>query len=194
MAWSTTNAQQTVFTPVKTDGVALIANPYQAGWNYQTFGVWAEPVTSGTEAVRGISFGAATPSSWIQIPSSGDATFTGKLAGIYISSIGKGGFATADLGVHVDFGTRTLSLASTGTMAHDGSAWTPSPGLDVHGTLSYSPGSGDFTGTLANAAGTMSGASLGRFYGPAAEELGGEFTLKSPTTTETFVGAYGAKR
>jgi len=40
----------------------------------------------------------------------------------------------------------------------------------------------------------MSGASSGQFYGPVAQELGGEFVLKSATTAETFVGAYGAKR
>ena len=45
-----------------------------------------------------------------------------------------------------------------------------------------------------NAAGTMSGASKGKFYGPKAEELGGVFVVKSPSTVETFTGAYGAKR
>jgi hypothetical protein len=40
----------------------------------------------------------------------------------------------------------------------------------------------------------MSGTSNGQFYGPAAQELGGVFALKSATTVETFVGAYGAKR
>lgn len=191
-AWSTTNSQQTAFTAVETDGVALVANPYDSGWNYQSFGVWTRPGTAATEYVRGVSFGAATPGP--AIPSSGYATFTGKLAGMYVSSAGNGSIATSDLGVHVDFGTRSLSLASTGTMAHNGLIWTPSPGLDVSGTLSYSPGSGVFSGTLVNAAGTMGGTSNGQFYGPAAQELGGEFVLKSPTTVETFVGAYGAKR
>jgi hypothetical protein len=40
----------------------------------------------------------------------------------------------------------------------------------------------------------MSGASKGQFYGPTAQELGGVFTLKSPTTAETFTGAFGGKR
>jgi hypothetical protein len=40
----------------------------------------------------------------------------------------------------------------------------------------------------------MSGSSKGQFYGPAAQELGGAFSLKSPTTLETLTGAYGAKR
>ncbi len=40
----------------------------------------------------------------------------------------------------------------------------------------------------------MSGSFKGQFYGPAAHELGGVFTVKSSTTVETLVGAYGAKR
>jgi hypothetical protein len=40
----------------------------------------------------------------------------------------------------------------------------------------------------------MSGRSNGQFYGPAAQELGGVFSLKSSTTMETLTGAYGAKR
>jgi hypothetical protein len=40
----------------------------------------------------------------------------------------------------------------------------------------------------------MSGASKGQFYGPTAQELGGVFTLKSPTTAEMFTGAFGGKR
>jgi hypothetical protein len=68
------------------------------------------------------------------------------------------------------------------------------PNLNLNGSLSYLPSSSSFNGTLTNSAGTMSGASKGQFYGPAAQELGGVFTLKSPTTVETFTGAYGAKR
>jgi len=191
-AWSTTNSRQTAFSTVQTDGVALIANPYDLGWNYQSFGVWSDPVNAATEYVRGLSFGNATPVA--ALPVSGQADFAGKLAGMYISPAGKGGLASADLGVHVDFAARTVSLASTGTMANDGRAWTPNSSLDVTGTLSYSPASARFSGTLVNGAGTMSGTSSGQFYGPAAQELGGEFVLKSATTAETLVGAYGAKR
>jgi C-lobe and N-lobe beta barrels of Tf-binding protein B len=191
-AWSPTNLQQTAFSAVKTDGVAMVANPYDAGWNYQSFGVWTEQEVPSFEYVRALSFGAATPGP--AVPGSGSATFTGKLAGMFITSTKQGGVATADLNVRVDFAARSLNLASTGTMVDNRLIWTPSPGLDVSGTLTYAPGSGRFSGTLVNAAGTMSGTSTGQFYGPAAQELGGEFVLKSPTTAETFVGAYGAKR
>lgn len=212
-AWSTTTLQQTAFSAVTTDGVAMVANPYDSGWNYQSFGVWTEPGVPSSdylrEDVRALSFGAAT--SGPAIPNSGSATFTGKLAGMFVTS--QGDFATADLSVHVDFAARSLNLASTGTMVRNQLAagipsaildvngglryvpgLTPSPGLDVSGTLTYAPGSGRFSGTLVNAAGTMSGTSNGQFYGPAAQELGGEFVLKSPTNAETFTGAYGAKR
>ena len=87
-----------------------------------------------------------------------------------------------------------MSSSNTTTTRNPGSSSAAAPQLDLSGTLSYGPGSARFSGTLANAGGTMSGASQGQFYGPAAQELGGVFGLKAATGVETFVGAYGAKR
>jgi hypothetical protein len=64
----------------------------------------------------------------------------------------------------------------------------------LNGTLTYQPGANSFQGKLTNAAGTMTGSSRGQFYGPAAQELGGVFSVKASSGTETFTGAYGAKR
>ena len=66
--------------------------------------------------------------------------------------------------------------------------------FDLGGTLTYSPATNTFTGTLTNAGGTMSGSSTGRYYGPAAQELGGVFTVKSANTSESLTGAYGGRR
>ena len=181
------------FTSILTQNVALVANPYKFDWNYQSFGVWNHHTATFNPTITLLSFGAATPG-WA-VPTGGSATFAGKLAGLYVSPTGEGSIATADFSINANFSTRSLSLASSGTtLTRELSALTPVPNLNLSGTLTYSPGSGTFNGTLANAGGTMSGSSKGQFYGPAAQELGGVFTVKSSTGVETLAGAYGAKR
>lgn len=172
----------------------LVANPYFAGWDYQSFGVWNYVINNGPDwGVESVSFGVATLGS--AVPSSGAATFTGKLGGLYFSPTSEGSVAAANLTVNVDFGARSLSFASSGTrLTRDLASGTAAPGLDLSGTLTYLPSTSAFTGTLTSAGGTLAGATHGQFYGPAAQELGGAFAVKSSTTVETFTGAYGAKR
>ena len=172
--------------------VGVVANPYQLGWSYQSFGVWNSHAADGG-VVQSLNFGQSTYAS--AIPTSGAATFKGKLAGFYVSPSGIGSVAGANVTVNADFANRSLQFASSGTtLTRNVSTATSTPQLNLSGTLTYSPGSNSFTGTLVNAGGTMNGVSNGRFYGPAAQELGGAFTVKSPSTVETFTGAYGAKR
>jgi hypothetical protein len=174
--------------------MAIVANPYIAGWDYQSFGVWNTQAAGGDGGTIGAhSFGAATPAS--AVPLSGTATFAGKLGGLYVSPAGEGSIAAGDVTVNADFSARSLSFSSSNTVTtRDLAAATPAPNLNLSGTLSYASGSNTFSGTLTSAGGTMSGTSNGQFYGPKADELGGVFAVKSPTTVETFTGAYGAKR
>ena len=73
----------------------MVADPKAAGWDYQSFGAW-----DGTSRVGmvGASFGAATPGS--AAPTSGTATFTGKLGGLYVSPAGEGSVAAANITVN----------------------------------------------------------------------------------------------
>lgn len=168
--------------------VDLFANPYVIGWDYQSFGVWA---TDGYIVAR--TFGATTPGS--ALPIIGHATFSGKLAGFYVSPTGAGSIVAANVTINADFSNRALSFSSSGTtLTRDAATMTAVENLNLSGSLTYSPGANLFTGTLTNAGGTMNGTSRGQFYGPAAQELGGIVTVKSPTTVETLIGAYGAKR
>lgn len=180
------------FSDLWREATGVFANPYTLGWEYQAFGAWASG-TFNSRVIGANSYGAVTPG--LAVPTSGTANFSGKLGGLYISPTGEGSMAAADLSVNANFNTRSLSLSSTGTtITRDISTATAAPHLNVSGTLNYSAGSSAFTGTLANTGGTMSGTTNGRFYGPAAQELGGVFAIKSPTNTESLVGAYGAKR
>ena len=170
----------------------MIANPYAQGWNYQSFGVWNTQTTTGG-SITSSSFGAATPAS--AVPTTGTASFVGKLGGIYVSPAGEASMASADVRVNADFGNRSLGFASQGTrLTQDLKGSTSAPQLNLGGTLTYSPATNTFSGTLTNAGGTMSGSSTGRYYGPAAQELGGVLTVKSPSTVEMLTGAYGGRR
>lgn len=170
------------------EDAAIVANPYALGWNYQTFGAWNEQRADGTSAVVAGSFGNPTPAS--AVPSAGTATFTGKMAGFHVSSAGAQSVVASELTVNADFSTRSLGLATSGTRLGGVAA----PHLDLRGTLTYASGTSAFSGTVTSAGGTLSGASRGQFYGPAAQELGGSFELRSATSGERFTGAYGAKR
>lgn len=172
--------------------VVVLADAPALGWDYQSFGAW-NGIGDQADGMVATTFGAATPAS--AVPAAGAATFTGRLAGLYVSSAGQGSLAAANLSVQADFSSRSLTLKSDSTFtSRDLAAGAPAPQLNLSGTLTYAPGSSVFSGTLANAGGTMSGSSNGRFYGPAAQELGGTFALRSGTTPESFVGAYGARR
>ena len=161
--------------------------PVNAGFQYHSFGVWNETVDF-RAGLTAWSQGHVTPAS--AVPSSGNAKFTGQIVGLYVSPAGTGSNARADLNVDANFSTRTLGFSSTNTTVKG----VANPHLNLSGTLTYAQGQSTFAGTLTNASGTLAGTSKGQFYGPAAQELGGAFTVGAGKGPETFAGAYGAKR
>ena len=183
---------QSRFTSLPGSAIGAIANPYALGWNYQSFGVWDRQESSSSIAYAS-SFGSRTPGA--AVPTSGSASFTGKLAGLYVSPSGQGSVAAANVHVNANFSTRSLGFSTSGTtLTRDARAAAAAPQLNLSGSLTYAPGINAFSGTLSNAGGTMSGASKGHFHGPAAQELGGVFSIRAASGSESFTGAYGARR
>jgi hypothetical protein len=176
-----------------TGNAAILANPIDLGWEYQSFGVWETASTDG-RTFGAMSVGA--PTAGTAIPGSGTATFTGYAAGSYVSAAGTGATALADLKVIADFGpARSLDFSTTNTQTSENWVtvpFTPNDGLNLTGTLTYAPGTNSFAGDLTTTSG-LSGPSTGQFYGPKAEELGGVFFLQG-SGLETYAGAYGAKQ
>ncbi|NTV96615.1 MAG: transferrin-binding protein-like solute binding protein [Thiobacillus sp.] len=171
---------------------ALAADPYYLGWNYQTFGIWFTDDLAGHGTFGAMSVGA--PTAGDAIPAAGTATYTGRSGGLYLDPSGTQYFTFADLSVAADFGARELAFATSNTeTSQDLLTSDSAPALDLSGTLTYAAGSNSFTGTVANS-GALSGTANGRFYGPAAEELGGVFALSSGTGFETYAGAFGGVR
>jgi hypothetical protein len=173
-----------------TGNVAIMANPINLGWEYQTFGVWESVGTDGrTFGAMSVGNNAGTA-----IPGSGTATFTGYATGSYVSADGTGSTALAELTVGVNFDTRSLEFSTTNTQTSENWAtFTAAPELNLAGTLTYVAGTNSFTGQVDSISSTnaLTGDSTGQFYGPKAEELGGVFFLQG-TGVETYAGAYGA--
>lgn len=178
--------------------VAVMANPIDLGWDYQSFGVWETGLGTSSRTFGAMSVGNTVGTA---IPSSGTATFTGYAAGSYVSAARTGATVLADVMVGVNFVTQTLTFSTQNSRTSENwadlvsSPFTPNDGLNLTGTLTYAAGTNRFTGSVGSGGG-LTGNSTGQFYGPNAEELGGVFLLQSsvPGSVETYAGAYGAKQ
>lgn len=173
-------------------GLALL----ERGWNYQSFGVWEPGVETGTGTSGVVSFGEFTPIN--DIPTQGTFTYKGILGGQYVSADGVDHVLYSDLVATVDFSARTIGLRTTTTLIlneADLKARTPqdfSGPLALSGALTITPGANAFSGTVT--AGSMSGETTGRFYGPDAAELGGVGAVQAGSGVESIQFAYGAKK
>ena len=184
-------------------GSGIVADPYDLslGWNYQTFGVWSYE-TDGTVSPRTgnigtMSIGARTPAN--AIPRTGTAVlYSGRAAGFYINGAGEPFVTGANMSALVDFENRIVQFSTTATHLTD----LNNPGLplldaslNLSGTLTYSPGSNQFTGNdVRTASQTLIGEATGSFYGPAAQEIGGIYNLKGTGLVEAMTGGFGGKR
>ncbi len=154
--------------------------------DYGAFGYWAtvdpDRSTPTSLAVRDAgSFFGGVPTPSGELPTSGTATYTGFSGAIDVAADGTARTLTGGLDAEADFGAGSLGVSmlleedattSWGTVTADG--------------LSIS-GDGTFAGDAASSRG-HSGGATGRFFGPAAEELGGAFTLTGPSTVK---GSFG---
>lgn len=182
-----------VCTAHNSGGDAVVIDGITFGWNYQTFGVWNRLASSTVFQAGAISAGAVTPAS--AVPASGNAVFTGTARGFYTPAAGTPFSTTANMSANVDWGAKSIMFTTTGTTVtnlNTGGAPVANAGLNLTGTLTYSPVTNSFTGSVTPATVAMTGAATGRFYGPAAQEIGGTYSLTG--AGGTMVGGFGGKR
>jgi hypothetical protein len=181
--------------------VAVAADPFLNGWNYQTFGVWITGRGTGSGTAGALSVGNQT--ALTSIPQSGTATYIGGAGGTYLAPTGEYFVTAADMTANVNFGNRQINFATTGTvgatpnMIATGTAPVNVAALNLTGQLAYSAGANQFSGSVQTAGGAggtpLTGTATGNFYGPSAAEIGGTFGLNG-SGMETFAGAFGGKR
>lgn len=163
-------------------------------WRYQSIGIWTDP--DGMNGIYGaITVGSETPDSGI--PASGTVTFNGAGGGFYQDTGNDIHVTQASVTAVANFASRSISISSTGTFRQEYNQTTGNFGsvindsnLNFTGTLTYSSGTNDLSGTITTSSG-LTGPSIGSFYGPDANEIGAAFNLTGGG--ETFVGAFGAK-
>ncbi len=135
------------------------------------------------------------------IPLSGRTTFKGQGSGQYYDA-GDDDTTYFDVNADVDFGARLVSVTSTNTCTSSSDcANNLLPHLNFTGTLSYTAGINALTGTdwvtagdTTNNIASLTGTADARFYGGAAQELGGTFSLTNANTGAGYVGYFGAER
>ena len=175
---------------------SLSANPSAFGWDYQTFGVWTTASGTGFGTVGAATVGAETAIA--AIPTSGTGVYVGVGGGRYADSNGVALFVGSDMTATTDFTARSIVFSTTNTRTSpDLITSTSNANLNLSGTLTYSVGTNQFTGAVTSVGGgpanaAMTGTSTGKFYGPAAQEIGGTFTVSNGNAG--FIGAFGGKR
>jgi hypothetical protein len=169
-------------------GSFTYADPASTGLSYQTFGWWLKP-QGDIVGERWGSFSVGAPTPTQAIPTSGTAQFAGALGATGVDT-GFGDIA-APVTINVDFGGRTAGFSSVNFRDAQGNVYA---GTALTGTLTYGSQQSTLHGELTSTA--YAGPANGRFYGPAAEEIGGSFVLTptDPTANGRVVGGFGAKR
>ncbi|HXZ55619.1 MAG TPA: transferrin-binding protein-like solute binding protein [Burkholderiales bacterium] len=172
---------------------SLLVDPVAVGWNYQTFGIWADAPSSTTWIAGAISVGYPTPAS--AVPTTGNATFTGIAAGFYVDPTGALFGTAANMTANADFTNRSIGFATSNTQVANvnGTTIGPNAGLDLSGTLTYSAGTNQFSGSVQTADTSLNGSATGQFYGPSAQEIGGTYRLTG-SGVSGMLGAFGGKR
>lgn len=171
--------------------IALAANPYGYNWDYQSFGIWSTGVATGSGTFGAMSIGSLTSGS--AIPTSGTATYSGSTGGRYVNSSGQYWFTSSSMTAAANFGTRSVNFSTTGTqVTPDLIRLSNNASLDMAGSLSYVAGTNQVTGSVTTTGG-LTGSVNGRFYGPAAQEIGGTFAVTG-SGLEGYAGAFGGKK
>jgi len=162
------------------------------GWNFQTFGVWDRTTTTTAFDAGAFSLGNATPGA--AIPTVGTATFTGLANGFVATTGGQAFFTTATMTANANFGTQSIAFSTTNTqtVSLTNGVTGAAPQFNLTGTFTYIPGNNLFAGALATPGNAMTGTGTGRFFGPQAQEIGGNYNLSGGGSS--MIGAFGGKR
>lgn len=162
---------------------------------------WTLPailLTENTKNRRGfVAYGDTTaPAS---VPATGSVIFNGIAYGFYTPNGEDGGSEPvqfrAAATMLVDFSTGQ-ALIEVKNATQDGTATALPVTFQINAGIG-APGTNVanyLTGAIANGGAGMSGGLGGRFFGPAAAEIGGTFTLQNTTTKAAVLGGFIARR
>jgi hypothetical protein len=187
---------------INTTSLAVVMDPFENFWDYQSFGVWLKDITPTSFQLGAMSAGAMTPASALPTSLLTDVTFSGHAGGFFINQLGQLFATDAPMTAVVNFSAQRINFRTDATLVTDPTNPLATPvfdnGLNLTGTWNYPAGTSQFSGTVTTQNGLLAGNASGRFYGPAAEEIGGVYGLSS-TPLETsgksrMIGGFGGRR
>lgn len=160
----------------------------------------ASELTEHTTNRRGfVAFGATTDPA--AVPASGTATYTGVTYGWFSpngEAVGANAvlqFFRADVRLDVDFGSRQVAVRVTGAKVDGTTTDVPvSIGVNAGFGTAGSNVTNYMVGPVDGGANAFAGGVGGRFFGPAAQEIAGTFTLRNATSNAATVGGFIARR
>jgi hypothetical protein len=172
---------------------AIAIDAFAVQWNYQSFGVWAVDTGPTTWAAGAISVGAPTAGNAIPLLGS-NVLFTGVAAGFYADPNRTPFFTVAGMNANVNFETQRIGFSTSETTLINMNTAVRSTNTDLNltGSFEYAQGVNSFSGTVTTRNGQLSGQGSGRFYGPAAQEIGGVYSLQG--VGGTMFGGFGGKK
>ncbi len=169
---------------------ASMADPNVAGLEHLLYGAWLNPSADIGFLERGILaasvHGTFTPAT--AVPTAGGASYQGAATGFLVSADGSVRDVSADVALNADFAAGSIAFSSGAARELETGASRPE--FATTGTLVISSTRFDGTGTAANG---WSGPVDGRFFGPAAEEVGGTLDLRG-IRVERYLAAFGARQ
>jgi hypothetical protein len=162
-----------------------LADPADLDWNYQSFGFWENKSQNFSLTTEGFYSVGVVTSDAALLSKTGKATYTGAGAFSYYQVGFNQERYKSNITVEADFSKRELNF--------DSKISGGPPNLNFTGALSYGQqNSSVFRGDLSNTDLSLTGSAVGKFYGPAAQEIGGVFSLKSSSGDQRVFGAFGA--
>ncbi len=171
-----------------------LMTPASLGLHYSTLGAWEYAPSASALQTFAAQFAMGPATRGTELPTSGSAHYGGVMIGKYADGtaiVPVSAYASAS----ANFGARVLHVGTSGTYLEGPNVGRPDLDIDMAtSALGWSVGSNVLSGTLRTGGGAMSGSASGRFYGPAAAELGGSFFLRSGSDTEQMSGAFVMKK
>lgn len=173
--------------------VTMLSSQWAANLTYTDYGLWAEG--SGTAAGMAV-YAVGLPTPLAGMPATGSAEYRGGADGLATVD-GTNYTFTGNSTLRADFSQGTISGRISGLQARTDAGGPAGTMNDI--ALSGAINGNGFAGTAVPSAtpgqidiGATSGGFGGRFHGPAAEEVGGSFTLDGDGDMVT--GSFGAAR
>ena len=180
--------------------VALYSpNATASALQYTEFGVWTRDLSDGS-ATLGIPFAIGYETPAAGMPKTGSASYSGAALGTGVIGSQPYDFEGSVV-VSANFGTSAVSANFTNMQALQvsGTAVTSTPWNSFSSSAQIGSGTNGFSGTTSAAANgsslspsALSGSISGKFFGPAAQEIGGVWTLSGGNTA--VLGSFGGKQ